>query len=378
MHYRTLGRTGLKVSQLGFGAMRLPMVGEGNDRRVDDEKAIPTIHRAFEGGVNYIDTAVMYCHHDSQRVVGKALKGWRDKVIVSTKNHYYGEDEKEWWKNLEDSLRLLDIDSIDIYNHHGIRWQRYVEEVEPRVKKWMLDAYEQGLIKHICCSFHDDNEALKKVVDTGYVESITLQYNILDRQLEEGIAYAHENNVGVVVMGPVGGGRLGEPSEVLSELAPGVKRVPELALRFVLSNPHVSLALSGMSTMEQVEENVAVAGDDVSLTEQDKQAIDEHLQRLEKMAELYCTGCRYCMPCPEGVQIPRIFDLYNKGRIYGLWETARKGYENIGRRKPEEQKKADACTGCGACEEKCPQNIPIRKQLAEAHEALSGKHQPAE
>ncbi|MFW6065504.1 MAG: aldo/keto reductase [Planctomycetota bacterium] len=378
MLYRTLGRTGLKVSQLGFGAMRLPMVGEGDDRRVDDEKAIPMIHRAFEAGVNYIDTAVMYCHHDSQRVVGKALKGWRDRVVVSTKNQYYGEDEKEWWKNLEDSLRLLDVDCIDIYNHHGIGWNRYVEKVEPRVKKWMLDAYEQGLIKHICCSFHDDNEALKKVVDTGYVESITLQYNILDRQLAEGIAYAHENNVGVVVMGPVGGGRLGEPSEVLSQLAPGVKRVPELALRFVLANPHVSVALSGMSTMEQVEENVAVASDEVSLTEQDKQAIEEHLQRLDKMAELYCTGCEYCMPCPEGVQIPRIFDLYNKGRVYGLWETARKGYDKIGRRKPEERKQADACTECGACEEKCPQNIPIRKQLAEAHKALAGKEQPAE
>lgn len=358
--------------------MRLPTTGEGDERRVDDEKAIAMIHRAFEAGVNYIDTAVMYHDGDSQRVVGEALRGWRDKVVVSTKNHYYGPDEKQWWKNLEDSLRLLQVDSIDIYNHHGIRWDRYEKEVEPRVKKWMLDAYEQGLIKHVCCSFHDDNEALKKVVDTGYVESITLQHNILDRQLAEGIAYAHENNVGVVVMGPVGGGRLGEPSEVLAEVAPGVKRVPELALRFVLANPHVSVALSGMSTMRQVEENIAVASDPVSLTEQDKQAIDEHLQRLDKMAELYCTGCRYCMPCPEGVQIPRIFDLYNKGRVYGLWETARKGYAHIGRRKPEEQKKADACTECGACEEKCPQNIPIRKQLAEAHEALACKEQPAE
>ncbi len=378
MLYRTLGRTGLKVSQLGFGAMRLPTTGEGEDRRVDDEKAISMIHRAFEAGVNYIDTAVMYHDGDSQRIVGEALKGWRDKIIVSTKNHYYGEDEKKWWQNLEDSLRLLGVDSIDIYNHHGIRWKRYVEDVEPRVKKWMLDAHERGLIKHICCSFHDDNEALKKVVDTGYVDSITLQYNILDRRLEDGIAYAHEKGVGVVVMGPVGGGRLGEPSEVLSQVAPNVKRVPELALRFVLANPNVSVALSGMSTMEQVEQNIAVANDDVSLTEQDRQAIAEHLERLEKMAELYCTGCRYCMPCPQGVLIPRIFDLYNKGRVYGLWESARKGYDHIGRRKPEEHKKADACNECGQCEDKCPQNIPIRGQLKEAHEALASQQQPAE
>ena len=371
MIYRELGRTGLKVSQLGFGAMRLPMIGDGKEARVNRELAIPMIHRAFEGGVNYIDSAVGYCNHDSQRAVGEALKGWREKIVVSTKNPYYGEDEREWWKNLEDSLERLQVEYIDIYSHHGMGWQGYIEAVEPRISKWMHKAKEQGLIKHICNSFHDNNEALKKLVDSGYTSSITLQYNILDRQLEEGIAYAHEHGLGVVVMGPVAGGRLANPSDVLLALAPGVERVPELALRFVLANPNVTAALSGMSTMPQVEENLATAADPVSLSDDDKAAIAEHLERMKKMSDLYCSGCGYCMPCPNEVNIPLIFGTYNLGRVYGLWETSRHGYAQIGVTPWLKGKKADGCVECGDCEEKCPQKLDIRQQLAEAHVALS-------
>jgi len=374
MIYRQLGRTGLKVSQLGFGAMRLPMVGEGEKATVNRELAIPMIHRAFEAGVNYIDTAVGYCRHDSQRVVGEALKGWRDKIVVSTKNPNYGQDESEWWQNLEDSLERLGVDCIDIYNHHGMRWKRYVEDVEPRVGKWMAKAKDQGLIKHICGSFHDDNEALIKIVDTGYVSVITLQYNMLDQQLTEGIAHAKANDIGVVVMGPVGGGRLGTDSDVLAKLVPGIERVPELALRFVLANPNVTMALSGMSTMEQVEENLATADDEVTLSDDDKAAIDSQLTRLEKMADLYCTGCGYCTPCEAAkVGIPKIFGLYNQGRVFGLWGHARSAYARMVKNAPKQGNPADACTDCGECEPQCPQDIPIPKQLKEAHEALIQK-----
>jgi len=374
MLYRRLGNTGYQVSQLGFGAMRLPMVGQGEQATVNRELAIPMIHRAFEAGVNYIDTAVGYCKRDSQHAVGEALVGWRDKVIVSTKNHYYGADEKEWWQNLEDSLERLAVDCIDIYNHHGLRWARYEEFVRPVMSKWMAKAKDQGLIKHVCCSFHDTNDALVKVVDSGYVESITLQYNMLDRQLADGIAYAHSKGIGVVVMGPVAGGRLGADSQTLAALVPGIRRVPELALRFVLSNPNVSMALSGMSTMQQVEENIATAGDDVALSEADRQAIDEHLERLAAMAKLYCTGCGYCTPCPSEVNIPGIFGIFNHARVYGLWEHARKAYARI-QKSPggKRGRPADACSDCGTCEEKCPQNLPIRRQLKEAHEALADK-----
>lgn len=371
MEYRVLGRTGLRVSQLGFGAMRLPMVGTGDQARIDRALAIPMIHRAFEAGVTYIDTAVGYCNQDSQRVVGEALKGWRDRIVVSTKNHDYGEDEKVWWGLLEQSLERLQISCIDVYNHHGINWGAYVEKVEPRVSRWMRKAQAQGMIKHICCSFHDNNDALMKLVASGYPSVITLQYNLLDRQLEEGIAAAHAAGMGVVAMGPVGGGRLGDASSVLGGLVPGIARVPELAMRFVLSNPCVDVALSGMSTMAMVEENVRVCSDRVFLTDGDRAAIAEHLVRLKKMADLYCTGCNYCMPCPQGVAIPRIFECYNRGRIYDLWAGAKQTYADIGGNPWDTGKRADACTDCGECEAKCPQHLRIRDQLKEAAAALS-------
>ena len=270
--------------------MRLPMEGD----RVNRELAIPMIHRAFEAGVNYIDTAAGYCHGDGQRAVGEALRGWRDSVIVSTKNPYYGEDEREWWQNLENSIERLQVAHIDIYNTHGVNKERFEEAVVPRVSKWMARAREQGLIRHISTSFHDKNEVLRMIVDSGLYESITLQYNMLDRQLEDGIAYAHERKVGVVVMGPVGGGRLGSSSDEFSRLVPDIDRIPELALRFVLSNHNVAVALSGMSAIEQVEENLAVASDGRTLSEDDVRIINEHVDRLKNMADAYCTGCTDC------------------------------------------------------------------------------------
>jgi predicted aldo/keto reductase-like oxidoreductase len=371
MIYRQLGKTGLEVSQLGFGAMRLPMKGEGKEAKVDRDLAVPMIHRAFEAGVNYIDSAVGYCNSDSQCAIGDALKGWRDKIVVSTKNHDYGEDESVWWKHLEDSLERLQIDCIDIYNHHGIKWTRYVEHVEPRVGKWMMKARDQGLIRHICTSFHDDNDALMKLVDSGYPAVITLQYNLLDRQLEEGIAHAHEKGIGIVVMGPVGGGRLGATSEVLESLVPGIERVPELALRFVLANPNVTVALSGMSTMQQVEENIATASDGSTLSEDDRAAIREHAERLSEMAKLYCTGCGYCMPCEAAsVNIPGVLGAFIQGKVYGLWDHARKAYVRIQKGAEDRNQTAEACVECGKCEEQCPQKIEIRELLKAAHERL--------
>ena len=367
MIHRELGSTGYRVSQLGFGAMRLPMIGEGESAQVDRDKAIPMIHRAFEAGVNYIDTAVGYCNQDSQRTVGEALQGWRDTIVVSTKNHEY-EDEATWWQHLENSLERLRVDYIDIYNHHGIRWEaRYKQHVEPRVSRWMRKARDQGLIKHICCSFHDTNENLVNLVESGYPEVITLQYNMLDRKLEEGIALAHERGVGIVVMGPVGGGRLGVTSPVLQDLLPGIKRVPELALRFVLSNPNVCVALSGMSTMQHVEENVVTASDEICLSEADRVAMEKHLEHLQGLADLYCTGCGYCVPCEQGVNIPQIFQKYNEARVFGLWDEAAAAYSSMAK----SGNGVDECIECGECEEKCPQHIPIRAQLQEARQALS-------
>ncbi len=154
---------------------------------------------------------------------------------------------------------------------------------------------------------------------------------------------------------------------------PAIERIPELALRFVLANPNVTVALSGMSTMQQVEENLVVASDEKALDDEAMAIMAAQLDRLKKMADTYCTGCDYCQPCPEQVNIPRIFKLYNDARVYGLTDYARQQYESWKARLPDGGMQADACVKCGECEEKCPQNIPIGEQLVDAHEYLGGQ-----
>lgn len=354
--------------------MRLPMTEE---KQVDREKAIPMIHRAFEAGVNYIDSAVGYCNKDSQRTVGDALKGWRDKIVVSTKNpHCDKANEKGWWTNLEDSLERLQVEYIDIYNFHGNNWKTFTENVDgpDGVYRHMLKAKDQGLIRHICCSFHDDCEALIKMVDTGMFDAITCQYNLLDRALEDGIAHAHEKDVGIVVMGPVAGGRLGETGgEFAGSLPAGVASTPELALRFVMANPNVAVAISGMSTMQHVEENIATANREESLSDDERAAIAKAVEQLKEMSDLYCTGCDYCQPCEQGVAIAEIFRQRNLYQVYGAKSTARKNYAGMIQKDRENNKPATACVECNDCEPKCPQNIKISEQLKEAHELLTSK-----
>ena len=355
---RRLGRTRLEISWLGFGAMRLP---EREDGKPDPEESVRIIHRAFESGVNYIDTAVGYCHGESEAIVGLALKGWRDRVYVSTKNHYMGPDEKAWWRNLENSLARLDVDYIDVYNIHGINWKAWEERVKGpnQVLAWMKKAHNQGLFRHLCCSFHDTAEALEKIVATDEFSSVTLQYNLLDRSLEPVFPKMAEKDIGLVVMGPVGGGRLGGESENLRRLIAGARSVPEVALRFVWANPYVTCAISGMSNMEQVVENCAAAMRPEPLTADEREQVLATLERYKGLADLYCTGCNYCMPCPYGVDIPGTFSAVNAERVYGLGAHARNQYDGLAG-------KPTYCTTCGACESKCPQHIPIRAQLQEA------------
>ncbi len=357
MIYRALGRTGYELSRLGFGAMRLP---EAPDGRPDHEASIALLHRAFELGVNYVDTAVGYCHQLSQPIVGEALRRWTgERIYVSTKNHYFGADERAWWKNLENSLSLLGIPAIDIYNFHGMNkkmWDAWVKP-ESGMLSWMKRAHAQGLVRRICFSFHDNADALREIAGSGEFAAVTLQYNLIDRTLEEALPDVAEMGLGVIVMGPVGGGRLRSGGGAFSELLEGAS-TPETALRFVLSNPNVTLAISGMSTIEQLEQNAAVAARPEPLTAPERARVDTELSRLQGLADLYCTGCNYCMPCPSGVEIARNFLAVNYDRVYGMSDLAKRMYEHSAG-------KATYCIACGKCEPKCPQNIPIRVQLRE-------------
>jgi len=242
--------------------------------------------------------------------------------------------------------------------------------VLPVMSKWMQKARDQKLIRHICLSFHDSADSLREIIRSGYPDVITLQYNMLDRSLEDPIAEAHERGIAIVAMGPVAGGRLGATSKTFEEMVPGIKRVPELALRFVMGNPNVDIALSGMENMTHLEENTATASDPVTLTNEHRALINEQLARLKELSRLYCTGCKYCLPCPKDVNIPLIFDAFNRGRLYDLWDSAKHAYREIGVFDWTKGAKASACVECGECEKKCPQNLPIMKRLREARAAL--------
>ncbi len=363
MQYREFGKTGVKLSALGFGAMRLPE---------SDDDAVQVIRRSFELGVNYLDTARIY--PDSERKCGLALKGWRDKVYVSTKNNLEDTTVEGWWRRLNTSLELLDIDYIDFYQViHDIKYPAYEEfYLKGGGMEAVRKAREQGLIKHCCFSTHESVENNMKLIDSGEFEGITIQYNLLDRSNVDVIAHAHECGMGVIVMGPVGGGRLGSPSEQILKLIDGpVASSAEVALRFVLANPHVTCAISGMKTIKMVEENCATASREERLSDEERLIIEASLDENKRLAELYCTGCEYCMPCPHGVNISANFQIMNAHRIYGLTEHAQRRYNRLSHpNRPQMGKKAEECVECGECEPKCPQHIQIIAQLKEVAETF--------
>ncbi len=370
MQYRQYADTDIQLSALGFGAMRLPD---------DDDYAIECMQHALDNGVNFIDTAAGYTGGEddsrgsSERLVGRAIADYpREDIYISTKNASGCDSAEAWREELELSLENLQTDYIDFYQLiHAISWESYNEKLRANAWDEVLKARDEGLIRHFSFSSHDTPENILKLLQEGVFESCIIQYNLLDRKNEPVIEYARENDIAVLVMGPVGGGRLGMRSERIESIVPGVQSTPELALRFVLSNPGVTSAMSGMNSIEMIDENIATASIEEPLSDEEKQAIEDTLQENRRLSELYCTGCEYCMPCPQDVGIPQIFSAMNMHRVWGLTEVAKRRYARLG---PESKKgllQADACVECGVCEEKCPQDIPIIEQLNESHEALN-------
>lgn len=365
MIYRKFGNTGVNISSLGFGCMRLPEVQKDGKWYIDEDKALPLLYSGYEKGINYFDSAFYYCHSNSEAAVGKALKSVRDQVNLTSKCPLGDVKEPgDYRRFLETSLKRMDTDHIDFYHFWGINKDQFDNKIlKLDLIKEAVKAKEEGLIRHISFSFHDDPKVIAYILEKApEMETILLQYNLLDRSNEEMIDYAAEKGLGVVAMGPVGGGRLAAPTDLYKKLTgKESKATYELALRFVLGNKNISCALSGMGNTDMLEKNAAVASDAAPMTEAEFEQIKESLEQLKKFNELYCTGCSYCQPCPKNIVIPRLFEMYTYHNVYGLSQAAKEQYKNYVEGK-EGGLPAD-CINCGFCERKCPQKIQIRSEL---------------
>jgi len=351
MRFRPLGRSGVMVSELSFGCGRLPE---------DDEESTRVIHAGVDAGCNYYETATFYCNNRCQEKTALGVRGFTDRVMVSAKQGVVPETTAESYrKELDRQLSVLGVDSVEWLQ---VGWLS-LEAMPLLTKKGgaleaIHQAMDEGIVKHLGFTGHDTPENFIEILKTGIFESMTVTYNLLNRSYEPTIAKAHELGVGVVAMNPVGGGVLGEPSPELQQLIPGATSTAALALRFVLANPGVSTACSGMSSVEMVQENLATIEASPELTEADRAQFYAVIRQFEALGERFCTGCRYCMPCPQGVDIPACFRQYNLHAVYGLKAYARNAYLGM----PEPQRAA-VCTQCGACETKCPNHLPVMAQL---------------
>ncbi|MBQ8187647.1 MAG: aldo/keto reductase [Clostridia bacterium] len=368
MNYREFGKTGEKISALGFGCMRFPEYKQDEKNFVDQDKVDEMIAYAYENGVNYFDTAPHYCNSNSEAALGHAVKNFRAKILISTKCPMdKGMGQDGYRRHLERSLTRLGTDHIDFYHFWGINRGTYdnlilAENLLEAARK----AKEEGLIRHISFSFHDHPSAIRYIVDTSEergvkMESMLCQYNLLDRSNEEMIKYVNEKGLGTVAMGPVGGGRLAAPTDLYAKLTgkPSISTY-ELAFKFCLGNPSLNCALSGMQNLDMVQKNVKVSSDDTAFSAEEWEQLGAAMEEIKKFSELYCTGCKYCQPCPVEINIPRIFEIWTYYNVYGLKDHAKnmmKDYLHHG------GKTFADCKKCGICEQKCPQHLAIRENL---------------
>lgn len=378
MKYRKFGRLNWDVSVLGFGTMRLPIL-DGDPNKVDEAEAIRMIRYAIDHGVNYIDTAYPYHGGNSEVVLGKALKdGYRDRVKIATKMPIGRVSRREELDEIfNEQLRRLQLDYVDFYLLHGLNRDNWRKTLDLNVLDWAERQIDEGRIKYFGFSFHDEFEIFKEIID-GYSKwtLCQIQYNYIDTESSRrgpgttGLKYAASKGLAVVVMEPLRGGLLAvKPPREVQEIwdRADVKRSPvEWALLWVWNHPEVSVALSGMSTMEQVIENIQIAdraGSNI-FTAKDLEIIARVRERYLQYGFIGCTGCRYCMPCPQNVRIPEILAFYNrflKTSNEGERRQIAKEYFAI----IPQKEGVEVCIKCGACEKKCPQSLPIRKLLSD-------------
>ena len=368
MQYRTLGRTQACVSVLGFGAMRLPHLGKDPD--VDEGAAVEMIRWAIDQGVNYVDTAYVYHGGNGEGVVGRALSnGYRELVCLATKLPIWNvKERKDCERIFTEQLARLQTDHIDFYLLHCLQKKSWPAMRDLGVLEWAERQQAAGRIRHFGFSFHDSYEALVEIVDAYDWSFCQIQYNFVNEDVQagtKGLRYAAAKGLGVIVMEPLFGGTLANPPPPVRKIwdaaGPQVNPV-DLALRWVWNQPEVSLALSGMSTLEQVRQNIAIAGRAGvgTLTPAELELLARVRDEYQRLSPIACTQCGYCLPCPSGVNIPLNFELYNQATVFE--GSSRLLCRNLYLGLPESERAA-ACEQCGTCEERCPQHLAVADLL---------------
>ncbi len=384
MEMRSFGKTGMKVSPLGFGVMRLPMkdggktVNSNTIDQVDVETSIQMIHDAIDAGINYFDTAYNYIGGSSERILGQALQGGlREKVCIATKSPaWLYKSPEDFDRYLAEQLERLQTTYIDNYLLHSMNGGSWKKTVRNNAIDGMQRAKASGKVRNIGFSFHDDLELFEEILNAADWDFCQIQLNYYDQDYQaglKGMRMAADRGLAVVVMEPLRGGLLvnlpKDAQDAFSNSGYGRSNV-EWALDWLWNMPEVTCVLSGMSTPEQLQQNIGFAqkAKPGMLSAEEQEVIAQAKAALDARAAVPCTGCNYCVDmCPNKIAIPYNFRAYNMGALYDDMELAKDFYQNevssYGRR-------ADSCTSCGSCEEICPQHIAISEWMPKVDELL--------
>ncbi len=364
MFYKKYGNTGKKVSALGFGGMRFDV-----DTKTIDENA-EIVRKASELGINYFDTAHAYCQGKSEAIFGRAFKDMPEPFFVSTKSMVNRDSTADdVRKRLETSLETMGVEKIDFFHMWCIldleMYQKVIKKGGPY--EGALKLKEEGLIDHIVFSTHANGDEIKTMIDDGLFEGVLLGYNASNfAYREKGVKAAYENGLGVVTMNPLGGGVIPQNGDFYSFIKQNEEdTVAQAALKFNMSHPEISVTLSGISCLEELKENVAAADQAGEFNQGKVEEIKSHLK--EGLNQL-CTGCGYCLGCPEDIYIPAYMMAYNQKIIKENDNILKKGVNgarNWGPLKSREESRAENCVKCGICEKKCTQHLPIIERLKE-------------
>ena len=379
MLYRTVPKTGDKLSILGFGCMRYPSKGRG----IDEERTIRQIRHAIDNGVNYFDTAPVYHMGKSEPILAKALAGgYREKVRIATKlPHWFVSERADLDRTLEDQLATLQTDHIDYYLLHNLS-KGGLDRLHPLGIFEFLDAAKKdGRIINAGFSFHSNVQDFKEIVDSYPWDFCQIQYNYLDETSQagtEGLKYAASKGIAVIIMEPLRGGNLaGRVPESVQKIWDGapVKRSPsEWALRWVWNHPEVTVVLSGMNEEAHIDENIRVAGTAApgSLSAEELAIVNAARDEYKRLMKVGCTGCGYCMPCPAGVDIPGCFAKYNTYHLFPHDKAVKFHYLMRHGGLEEAKSSAGLCRNCGKCQKACPQHLPIPVHLREVAKEMDG------